>query len=243
MGLNIKLLPKNKIDYKILKSIIIKIILIAGIISLFFTIYYSVIDILTYNNALSVEATVKKVQFENETYILDIEYEIDNKLYQNTITYNKENVVMNDKIIVKYNKKNPLEIIYTYHLKEILISLLLSFIFLVTSLTHIISKKIKENKIKYFRENGVQILANIDGIFTDNNAKKKKGKLPYFIKASYVNPQDGETYTYKSQNYYHDLVTITSSKTISKIPIYLDPKNTSDYFIDFKYILEEEENE
>ena len=69
---------------------------------------------------------------------------------------------------------------------------------------------------------------------------KKKGKLPYHIKAQYINPQDGKTYTYVSEDYYEDLLMLTSSKVITKVPVYINPKNTSDYYMDLVYILPED---
>lgn len=249
MGFSIKLpqkdnnKPKAKMDPKKLGSTISLIALILGFVFACFSIYYLVFDINRNKNAIKVEATVKKVQFFNENYLLDISYVVDNKTYNNSIVYYGESITMNEKVTIKYNGKNPMDIITTNHSKEIIIYTPISTILIIGSIMYITIQKRKEKNILKLKQNGILIYADIEGIFVNNNAKKRKGKLPYHIKARYLNPQDNQMYTYVSQDYYEDLLMLTSSKTITKVPVYINPKNTSHYYMDLVYILPEENNE
>jgi len=249
MGFSIKLpqkdnnKPKTKIDPQKLRSTISLIALILGFIFACFSIYYLVFDINRNKNAIKVEATVKKVQFFNENYLLDISYVVDNKTYTNTITYYGDSITMNDKVMIKYNGKNPMDIITTNHNKEIIIFTPTAILLITGSIMYTSIQKRKVKKVQKLKETGILIYADIEGIFVNNNAKKRKGKLPYHIKAKYLNPQDNQMYTYVSQDCYEDLLMLTTSKTITKVPVYINPKNTSNYYMDLVYILPEDNNE
>lgn len=251
MGISIKLPKKNpdqpkksiKFDTKKLPQLILTIALVLGFILLCFSTYYLVYDINRNKNAIKTDATVKKVQFVGESYMLDITYVVDNKIYESSIVYEGDSVTMNDKISIKYNGNNPYDIITTNHNKEIIICTPISLILIIGSFIYLSIQKKKAKRLQKLKETGIVIYADIEGIFVNNNAKKKRGKLPYHIKAIYLNPQDQQQYTYISEDYYEDLLMLTSSKTITKVPIYINPKNTKDYYMDLVYILPEEKNE
>ena len=248
MGFSIKLptkgenKTKTKINPKKLASTICLISFLLGFIFACCSIYYSVFDINRNKNAIKTDALVKKVQFVNENYQLDIVYEVDNKEIPNTIMYNGDSITINDKVTIKYNSKNPLDIITTNHTKEIIIFTPLAIIFITGSVIYTLNQKRKANRILKLKQNGNLIYADIEGIFVNNAAKKRKGKLPYHIKAIYIS-EDQVAHTYLSQDYYEDLLMLTSSKTISKVPVYINKKNASDYYMDLVYILPEEDNE
>lgn len=249
MGFSIKLptkgenKPKTKINPKKLASKICLVSFLIGFVFACCSIYYTVFDINRNKNAIKTDATVKKVQFVNENYLLDITYEVDNKDYDNTIMYDGDSITINDKVSIKYNSKNPLDIITTNHAKEIIIFTPLAIIFITGSVIYTLNQKRKANRIAKLKQNGNLIYADIEGIFVNNAAKKRKGKLPYHIKAIYTNPETQTTLTYLSQDYYEDLLMLTSSKTITKVPVYINKKNASDYYMDLVYILPEDDNE
>jgi hypothetical protein len=165
-----------------------------------------------------------------------------NKTYEKTIAKKAESITVNDFIDIRYNIKNPYEIITKNHLVEISISALLSIILITSSSIYLIVTKKDEKRINNLIQSGILIYADIEGIFVNNNAKRKRGKLPYHIKAKYLNPQDYKEYTYVSKDYYEDLLGLTSEKTISKVPVYINSTNTDDYYMDLKYILPEEDD-
>ena len=65
---------------------------------------------------------------------------------------------------------------------------------------------------------------------------KNKGKNPYKIRAEYLNPKDNKTYFYESEEVKTDLKDIVSKKNIKTIPVYINPKNTNDYYVDVEVI-------
>lgn len=234
-----KSLTKQKIQmiYKIFSIVSVLI----GIFLLCISIYYISFDINRFNNSSKTKARVQQVNFNGENYILNISYNVDNKEYKNTYVYNEESVTINEFINIRYNKNNPLDIITTNHIIKISILLPSAIIILIISITYIIVTNKNKKRIQKLKEEGIHILANIEGVFVNNNSKKKKGKLPYHIKAQYLNPQDNKMYTYISRDYYEDLLMLTSSKTITQVPIYINPKNTNDYYMDLIYILPEDD--
>jgi len=214
--------------------------ILIGFVLLCFSIYYIVYDINRNNNAVTTKARVKQVDFNGEQYVLNISYDVQNQEYTNTYIYDAESVTINEFIDIRYNRKNPSDIITTNHMVQIITITPLAILFLTISIIYVVRLKKKEKRLKTLKEQGIHILADIEGIFANSNAKKKKGKLPYHIKAQYINPQDGKTYTYVSEDYYEDLLMLTSSKVITKVPVYINPKNTSDYYMDLVYILPED---
>lgn len=214
--------------------------ILIGFVLLCFSIYYIVYDINRNNNAVTTKARVKQVDFNGEQYVLSISYDVQNQEYTNTYIYDAESVTINEFIEIRYNRKNPSDIITTNHMVQIITITPLAILFLTISIIYVVGLKKKEKRLKTLKEQGIHILADIEGIFANSNAKKKKGKLPYHIKAQYINPQDGKTYTYVSEDYYEDLLMLTSSKVITKVPVYINPKNTSDYYMDLVYILPED---
>lgn len=233
----------SKIDLKKLYPKLIMAALLIGFVLLCISIYFIVFDINRNNNSVSTKATVHQVDFNGSNYVVSISYTANNQKIDKTIIYNAESVTVNDFLDIKYNKDNPDDLITTNHLKEILITTPISLILLIGTTIIVLKKKTKEDKIGRLKQTGILIYADIEGIFVNNNAKKRKGKLPYHIKAQYINPQDSQIYTYISEDYYEDLLMLTSSKTITKVPVYINPNNTSEYYMDLIYILPEEENE
>ena len=206
--------------------------ILIGFVLLCFSIYYIVYDINRNNNAVTTKARVKQVDFNGEQYVLNISYDVQNQEYTNTYIYDAESVTINEFIEIRYNRKNPSDIITTNHMVQIITITPLAILFLTISIIYVVGLKKKEKRLKNLKEQGIHILADIEGIFANSNAKK--------IKAQYINPQDGKTYTYVSEDYYEDLLMLTSSKVITKVPVYINPKNTSDYYIDLVYILPED---
>jgi hypothetical protein len=214
--------------------------ILIGFVLLCFSVYYIVYDVNRNNNAVTTKARVNQVDFNGSQYVLNITYEVNNQTYENIYVYDADTVTINDFVEIRYNRKNPSDIITTNHMVQIIILTPLALIFLIISTIYITTIKRREKRLKKLKEEGIHILADIEGIFANSNAKKKKGKLPYHIKAQYLNPQDGKTYTYISEDYYEDLLMLTSSKVITKVPIYINPNNTSDYYMDLVYILPED---
>lgn len=213
-----------------------------GFILFCYATYFIVFDYNKINNSVKIKAAVVNVDFNGDTYIVNVRYDVLNKTYESVVEKNVESITINDFIDIRYNIKNPYDIISKVHTVEIAISLILSLILIIGSSTYLIINKKNKKRLKSLTETGILIYADIEGIFVNNNAKRKKGKLPYHIKAKYLNPQDYKEYTYVSKDYYEDLLGLTREKTISKVPVYINTQNTDDYYMDLKYILPEDKD-
>ena len=81
MGLSIKMPKideiKNKLNYNKISIAIALLIFIIGFGFACSAIYYVVFDINRNKNAIRTQATVQKVEFVNDNYLLNIEYEVD----------------------------------------------------------------------------------------------------------------------------------------------------------------------
>ena len=241
--LNLNIIPNfKKMNKKKLYNKLSIIGILLGFALFCYALYYGVYDYNKFNNSVKTKASVVNVDFNGEVYIVAIKYEVMNKTYEKTIAKKAESITVNDFIDIRYNIKNPYDIISKVHTVEIAISLILSLILIIGSSTFLIINKKNKKRLKSLTETGILIYADIEGIFVNNNAKRKKGKLPYHIKAKYLNPQDYKEYTYVSKDYYEDLLGLTREKTISKVPVYINTQNTDDYYMDLKYILPEDKD-
>ena len=64
-------------------------------------------------------------------------------------------------------------IITTNHIVQILTITPLAILFLSVSIIYVVMAKKKEKRLKLLKEQGIHILADIEGIFANSNAKKK----------------------------------------------------------------------
>ena len=77
------------------------------------------------------------------------------------------------------------------------------------------------------------IKASIQEVLVVN---KNRGRNPYKIRATYLNPQDNKTYIYISEEEETDLKDIVSRNNIRNIDVYINPKDTADYYVDVESI-------
>lgn len=230
-----------KLYLKKLQSSISKITTIIGFVLLCISLYYIVFDLSRNANALETEATVLEINFNGKNYVADISYTVNDIEYEKMITIEAESMTVHDNLKIKYNKNNPNDLILTNHIKKIIIYLPISIAILLFNYIKYQKEKNYNSRIFYLKQNGTLIYADIEGIFVNSNAKKKKGKLPYHIKSKYINPTDNQEYTFISEDHYEDLLLLASSKTITKVPVYINPQKNNDYYVDLVYILPEEE--
>ena len=90
-----------------------------------------------------------------------------------------------------------------------------------------------KGRITKLKKNGIMINATIQEALV---VPKDKGKNPYKIRAQYLNPQDNKTYFYESEETETDLKDLVSRKGLTTIPVYINSKNTDDYYVDLDSI-------
>ena len=57
----------------------------------------------------------------------------------------------------------------------------------------------------------------------------------YILKASAISPSDGKKYIFKSDAILHNLTPILHSYNITKVPVYVNPQNYNEYYVDMKF--------
>lgn len=206
---------------------------ILSIILIIFDIIILVNDYLEEQKSVTIEAKISSLEYENNKLSAKISYEVENKIYEIPYKLNKENYAVGDKIEVKYNKNNPSKLINNKHILIIIITIPVIIILLKISLLYII-KNLKENKkTKYLKNNGILINAPILEIY--NN--KIKNKYYYIVRLKYINPQDNTSYIFESEKTLVNLKNNIESKNINSLPVYIDPNNTTSYYVDISSIL------
>ena len=62
-----------------------------------------------------------------------------------------------------------------------------------------------------------------------------RGISTYILKASAISPYDGKKYIFKSDAILHNLTPILRSYNITKVPVYVNPQNYNEYYVDMKF--------
>lgn len=57
----------------------------------------------------------------------------------------------------------------------------------------------------------------------------------YILKASAISPTDGKKYIFKSDAILHNLTPILHSYNITTVPVYVNPQNYNEYYVDMKF--------
>ena len=161
------------------------------------------------------------------------EYYLNEKYYFSKVDTD-ESFEVGQKAKVYYLKSNPETC--KIHLVTITKALILfgvgGLIFLI-GLILSLKKALAAGRIKRLKNKGILIKAAIQEVLVVN---KNAGKNPYKVRASYVNPQDNKTYIYISEEEQTDLKDLVSRNNIRSIDVYINPKNTEDYYVDIESI-------
>lgn len=230
----------EKKDIKKIIFIIMIILFIIGIGLIIASFYFIISDYLKEQKSVQIDAKIISYTPNNKGSDLEISYEVDNKTYKNKIYYNKQDLTSNDTISIKYNKNNPGIIIKNEHLILIIILISTGIIIFIISGNQILNYKYNIKRVKNLKTQGILIYAKIDEIFFDNKSKKKNNVQPYIVRLKYRNPKDDAVYIYDTNPIYYDIKSLIEKYDIKKVPVYLNPKNTYDYFVDIEQVFPKE---
>ena len=207
------------------------IVLIISIIVLFFG--YTEYDkyIKEHNNFIKINAKVDSIELNGDRKVVTFLYNIDGKEYTSNITTNENLEIGNTKDIY-YDKNSPtntkLELMTIYKSLLILIGgLLILILALYLNLTKLFYSSRKKRLLK----KGILINAEIQEVVV---VPKDKGRNPYKVRATYTNFATNDKYFYESEEDFTDLKDIVSRKNITKVPVYINPKNGNDYYVDIE---------
>ena len=214
---------------------------IIGIVLLAYSTYLIINDYQEEKKGIRYQATITALSYQNDYYLGTVTYVVEDTLYEQKIKIKNKEITVNDKVEIKYDKNNPNHLIENNHFLQLLFLIPVSIICLKLSVDYLLEHFKGNKKTIFLKENGILIYADVDLVFINNKAKKKKGRLPYLIRLKYHNPTDGNIYTYESKNIYFDIKTIIEEKGVLRLTIYLNKENTYDYYIDIEVLLPKEE--
>ena len=185
--------------------------------------------------SVEINATVKELNYDTTPNKLTIYYDVKGTKYENVIEYDDE-VTVNDKILIKYNKNNPQNIIPEDKNILSLILVLSSAIFLIIGLSELLIIIKNKCHIASLIKKGILINVDIEGFYINTNAKMINGRHPYKLRASCINANNGIKYVFESENIYDDINRSLALYKEKTIPVYLNKKNTYDYYLDTNVI-------
>lgn len=208
-----------------------------GFILLIASIALAIHDYRLEQQAVNIKATILSLDYKQGTYQATVKYKVGTETYRPTVKVKDNSYAVNDEIPIKYNINNPGTLIqtdnYIYYLPGLGISLLI----LLFNLGNTIKNIKRSSNINHLKTKGIYIYANITEVFVDNKKRKHKGKYPYKLRCKYTNPIDKNEYVFESEPSFLDFNEIFSRYNNQTIIVYLDKKNTSNYYVDLDSLL------
>ncbi len=181
------------------------------------------------NKYIKIDAKVDTVQINDNNRTVTFKYDVNGKTYSSNIT-TEENLEIGNTKEIYYDKNTPenSKIKLMTMFKSILI-LVVGTLIVIFGLFLSMKSMLAKGRIKRLKKKGILINAPIQEVVV---VPKDKGKNPYKIRTQYLNPQDNKTYFFESEETSKDLKDIVSKKQIKSVPVYINSKNTDDYYVD-----------
>ena len=180
-----------------------------------------------------VEATVNEVKINDNRTTVGFEYYLNEKYYFSSVV-TEEEFKVGSKYHIFYLKNNPnISKIHLITIYKSMVFLGCGCLILLIGLV-LQSKYILINmRIKKLKKKGIMVKANIQEVLVVN---KSNGKNPYRIRALYNNPQNSKDYMFISEEEKEDLKDLVTRNNIKTINVYINPRNTEDYYVDIESI-------
>lgn len=219
-------------------NIINILISILGIILLLVSITLFTYDYILEKKALTVTATIKNLDFKNNSNSAMVGYNIEGKYYENYVKLKRNSkLTVQDQISIKVDMYNPTKLIKNNHTFLAIIILILAVILLVLKLPATIKYFKKSNNNKKLMTTGLSINAIITDVFVNNKIKQHKGKYPYRLRCQYTNPVDNQLYIFESDDTYNDLNSFIKENGTNQIQVYIDRGNTNNYYVNYSSLI------
>lgn len=160
-----------------------------------------------------------------------VEFVVDGKTYSGELNYYSSSMRIGREETIYYNPENPNDfrskggsfLIWLF----IFIGGLFAGIGIILIIVMIVQSKKKKRVLSY----NYVIQASIVGFSLDTSTSVN-GRCPYRLDATYISPIDGKLYTYKSDQLWADLTPILEQRQITTIPVYVNPNNYAEYYVD-----------
>ncbi len=160
-----------------------------------------------------------------------VEFSVDGQMYSGSLNYYTSSMYVGKKETIYYNPSNPSD--FKGKGNEVLayIMIIMGIVFMLIGGGVIGSLILKEKKRKKILAYNYVIQANIVGFNVDTSITVN-GRNPYRLEANYINPNDGKIYSYRSEDIWIDLTLILTQMQITTIPVYVNPNNFGEYYMD-----------
>ncbi|MCX4364366.1 MAG: DUF3592 domain-containing protein [Bacilli bacterium] len=201
--------------------------------------------IFNYDNTIETVGTITKI---NVSYDMDgdkdhdvyVAYMANGRRYESMLNGYSSSFYEGKKIDMYYFKDNPQKIGVKSLDYIFLMFPVMGLIFLLIGIIPFITRRVKAKNAKRLKKEGNLVYAKY--LRTAINMHySMNGRNPYNVEVEWLNPEDGQTYTFKSGNLWYNPEDIIREKGITSIPVYVDMTNKKKYFIDLDAILKEQE--
>lgn len=220
---------------KILK-IIGGVFLLIGILIIAGGIYLKVSFDNFVKKAVKTEATITHIDYHRDSdgdtkHTVIVSFIVDNKEYTGALNYYDSSMYIGKKESVYYDPANPNHFKGSENFIGNLVLVIMGVVFSVIGgsfLFFVIRKNRKRKKVLSYN---YVIHADIVS-FNLNTSLSVNGRHPYRLDATYINPLDGKIYSYSSEAIWTDLTPVLNSRQITTIPVYVNPNNFAEYYMD-----------
>lgn len=209
---------------------------IIGIIFLFVGMKIFVAQTDFKNNAKESNAVITNIETYTDSegyteYNVMVRYEVDGKIYDEELNSYSSDMYVGKTLTIYYNQNNPTEISYTDMEFAFLVFPILGLIFTLIGGGIFVKLIIDNKKRKRLLNSKFIIQAKIID-FVINGSISVNGKHPYMLVASTISPYDGNTYVFNSDSVWNDLNPIIKQYNITTVPVYVNPQNYKEYYLD-----------
>lgn len=184
-------------------------------------------------NSLTISATITSINSQSNKTTADVKYFVAEKKYVGKVTLsNNTELAVDDQTTIKVDMNNP-----SCQITNLLIYiasgiLLLSLITGIIFIPQFIKNLKNQKRIRFLKQNGLYIEANIMSIYANNKGKTYKQKYPHRLRCQYKNPQDNKEYVFDSEDTFLDLDNIIAKYNTQKVTVFIDKTNISNYYVD-----------
>jgi len=183
-----------------------------------------------------IKTDAKIINIYKEKSSIDVEFYVERKRYFGGINYYNASMKVEGKVPVYYNPKDPNDFYYGGFMLANYIVLGVGGILAIVGFVLLAALSGNKKKYKKIKKYNCVIHAAIIKV-RPNIDVYVKGKNPYVLEASYLNHIDGRHYYFKSENIWYDISLIIQRASIRTVPVYVNPKDFTEYYIDMEPIL------
>lgn len=165
-------------------------------------------------------------------YDVWIEYTVNGEVLEKNLNEYNSSMYEGKKIDVYYDPDNPSDV-RTYSKTFEFIFLGIGSLFTVIGAVFLIVNVMSRRNIKNLKKSGDKLSGTITNVVRNYNMTINN-RHPYKAECEVINPYDGETYLYSSDNVTDDI----SGLTGMTVTVYVDKNNKKKYYVDIYELME-----